>query len=128
VISEYSGPFSAYRGFGRPLSAIPPSIHPPLPGIHSVSLVLSFILLLYHFAGTLAEKALLAVLPPESDFPYTVRVNSEVMASDGSTSMASVCGGKHHLPLMLMVVYLTNEGFILFQLCLREDILSELCC
>ncbi|TVU29213.1 hypothetical protein EJB05_20771, partial [Eragrostis curvula] len=43
--------------------------------------------------GTLAEKALLAVLPPESDFPYTVRVNSEVMASDGSTSMASVCGG-----------------------------------
>ncbi|KAJ8447222.1 hypothetical protein Cgig2_030453 [Carnegiea gigantea] len=42
--------------------------------------------------GTLAEKALLAVLPPEDDFPYTVRVNSEVMASDGSTSMASVCG------------------------------------
>lgn len=49
--------------------------------------------ILYHFAGTLAEKALLAVLPPESDFPYTVRVNAEVMASDGSTSMASVCGG-----------------------------------
>lgn len=44
-------------------------------------------------AGTLAEKALLAVLPPEEDFPYTVRVNSEVMASDGSTSMATVCGG-----------------------------------
>ncbi|XP_006648841.2 polyribonucleotide nucleotidyltransferase 2, mitochondrial [Oryza brachyantha] len=43
--------------------------------------------------GTLAEKALLAVLPPESEFPYTVRVNSEVMASDGSTSMASICGG-----------------------------------
>ncbi|KAG6476638.1 hypothetical protein ZIOFF_065883 [Zingiber officinale] len=43
--------------------------------------------------GTLAEKALLAVLPPEGDFPYTVRVNSEVMASDGSTSMATVCGG-----------------------------------
>ncbi|KAK7266061.1 hypothetical protein RIF29_18701 [Crotalaria pallida] len=43
--------------------------------------------------GTLAEKALLAVLPPEDVFPYTVRVNSEVMASDGSTSMATVCGG-----------------------------------
>ncbi|KAM0932837.1 putative polyribonucleotide nucleotidyltransferase [Dioscorea sansibarensis] len=43
--------------------------------------------------GTLAEKALLAVLPPENEFPYTVRVNSEVMASDGSTSMATVCGG-----------------------------------
>ncbi|KAL0554851.1 hypothetical protein IC582_008779 [Cucumis melo] len=43
--------------------------------------------------GTLAEKALLAVLPPESEFPYAVRINSEVMASDGSTSMATVCGG-----------------------------------
>ncbi|CAN8299813.1 unnamed protein product [Cochlearia groenlandica] len=43
--------------------------------------------------GTLAEKALLAVLPSEEDFPYTIRVNSEVMSSDGSTSMASVCGG-----------------------------------
>ncbi|KAJ8775171.1 hypothetical protein K2173_020175 [Erythroxylum novogranatense] len=43
--------------------------------------------------GTLAEKALLAVLPPEDGFSYTVRVNSEVMASDGSTSMATVCGG-----------------------------------
>lgn len=46
------------------------------------------------YIGTLAEKALLAVLPPEDDFPYTVRINSEVMASDGSTSMATVCGGK----------------------------------
>ena len=50
--------------------------------------------LFYYFSiGTLAEKALLAVLPPEDDFPYTVRINSEVMASDGSTSMATVCGG-----------------------------------
>ncbi|CAN1320672.1 Polyribonucleotide nucleotidyltransferase 2, mitochondrial [Linum perenne] len=43
--------------------------------------------------GTLAEKALLAVLPPEDEFKYAVRINSEVMASDGSTSMATVCGG-----------------------------------
>ncbi|CAL1380797.1 unnamed protein product [Linum trigynum] len=43
--------------------------------------------------GTLAEKALLAVLPPEDEFKFTVRINSEVMASDGSTSMATVCGG-----------------------------------
>ncbi|CAM8954684.1 unnamed protein product [Rhodiola kirilowii] len=42
--------------------------------------------------GTLAEKALLAVLPSEKDFPYAVRITSEVMASDGSTSMATVCG------------------------------------
>jgi polyribonucleotide nucleotidyltransferase len=48
--------------------------------------------------GTLAEKALLAVLPPEDDFPYTVRINSEVMASDGSTSMATVCGGINTYP------------------------------
>ncbi|KAH7298025.1 hypothetical protein KP509_25G023900 [Ceratopteris richardii] len=43
--------------------------------------------------GTLAEKALVALLPPENDFPYSVRVTSEVMASDGSSSMATVCGG-----------------------------------
>ncbi|KAJ9564256.1 hypothetical protein OSB04_000222 [Centaurea solstitialis] len=49
--------------------------------------------LLNLFVGTLAEKALVAVLPPEPDFPYAVRVNSEVMGSDGSTSMATVCGG-----------------------------------
>lgn len=47
----------------------------------------------FFLVGTLAEKALLAVLPPESEFPYAVRINSEVMASDGSTSMATVCGG-----------------------------------
>ncbi|XP_076885142.1 polyribonucleotide nucleotidyltransferase 2, mitochondrial-like isoform X1 [Bidens hawaiensis] len=43
--------------------------------------------------GTLAEKALIAVLPSEINFPYAVRINSEVMGSDGSTSMATVCGG-----------------------------------
>ena len=42
--------------------------------------------------GALAERALLAVLPPEEDFPYTIRVVSEVLSSNGSTSMASVCG------------------------------------
>lgn len=42
--------------------------------------------------GTLAERALLPVLPPESKFPYTLRLVSEVLSSNGSTSMASVCG------------------------------------
>jgi polyribonucleotide nucleotidyltransferase len=42
--------------------------------------------------GALAERALLAVLPPEEDFPYTLRLVSEVLSSNGSTSMASVCG------------------------------------
>lgn len=43
--------------------------------------------------GTLAEKALIGLLPPEEEFTYSIRVNSDVMASDGSTSMATVCGG-----------------------------------
>ena len=42
--------------------------------------------------GALAERAILAALPSEADFPYTVRVVSEVLASNGSTSMGSVCG------------------------------------
>ena len=42
--------------------------------------------------GALAERALLPVIPPEEDFPYTIRVVSEVLSSNGSTSMASVCG------------------------------------
>ncbi|MEJ2207525.1 MAG: polyribonucleotide nucleotidyltransferase [Anaerolineae bacterium] len=42
--------------------------------------------------GALAETALLAVLPSEETFPYTLRVVSEVLSSNGSTSMASVCG------------------------------------
>lgn len=42
--------------------------------------------------GALAERALEPVIPPEEKFPYTIRVVSEVMSSNGSTSMASVCG------------------------------------
>jgi polyribonucleotide nucleotidyltransferase len=42
--------------------------------------------------GALAETALQAVIPPEAEFPYTIRVVSEVLSSNGSTSMASVCG------------------------------------
>ena len=42
--------------------------------------------------GNLAERALLPVIPSEEDFPYTIRVVSEVMESNGSSSMASTCG------------------------------------
>ncbi len=42
--------------------------------------------------GALAERALLPVIPSKEEFPYTIRVVSEVMSSNGSTSMASVCG------------------------------------
>ena len=41
--------------------------------------------------GALAERALLPVLPKDEDFPYTIRLVSEVLSSNGSTSMASVC-------------------------------------
>jgi len=41
--------------------------------------------------GALAERALVPVIPPEKDFPYVLRVVSEVLSSNGSTSMASVC-------------------------------------
>lgn len=42
--------------------------------------------------GALAEKALLPVLPAKESFPYTIMVNSEVMGSNGSSSMGSTCG------------------------------------
>jgi polyribonucleotide nucleotidyltransferase len=42
--------------------------------------------------GHLAERAIAGVLPEEDDFPYTVRVVSEILESNGSSSMASVCG------------------------------------
>jgi len=42
--------------------------------------------------GALAEKAVEPLLPTEKEFPYTIRVVSEVLSSNGSTSMASVCG------------------------------------
>lgn len=42
--------------------------------------------------GALAEKALLAVLPSPEEFPYTIRIVSDILESNGSSSMASVCG------------------------------------
>jgi polyribonucleotide nucleotidyltransferase len=43
--------------------------------------------------GNLAERALVPVLPSEESFPYTTRIVSEILESNGSTSMATVCGG-----------------------------------
>jgi polyribonucleotide nucleotidyltransferase len=43
--------------------------------------------------GALAERALAAVIPPEDIFPYTIRVVSDILESNGSSSMATVCGG-----------------------------------
>jgi len=43
--------------------------------------------------GNLAERALQGVLPPFEEFPYTIRIVSDILESNGSSSMASVCGG-----------------------------------
>ncbi len=43
--------------------------------------------------GALAERALRPVLPPHDEFPYTIRIVSEILESNGSSSMATVCGG-----------------------------------
>src|SRR5207237_5981677 len=43
--------------------------------------------------GNLARRALQALLPPESEFAYTIRCVSDILESNGSSSMASVCGG-----------------------------------
>lgn len=42
--------------------------------------------------GALAERALLPLIPPAEEFPYTIRIVSEILSSNGSSSMASVCG------------------------------------
>ena len=43
--------------------------------------------------GALAERALIPVIPPEETWPYTIRVVSDILESNGSSSMATVCGG-----------------------------------
>lgn len=43
--------------------------------------------------GALAERALLPIIPPEDGYPYTLRIVSDILESNGSSSMASVCGG-----------------------------------
>ena len=56
--------------------------------------------------GALAERALASMLPSEETFPYTVRVVSDILESNGSSSMASVCGGS--LAMMDAAVPLKN--------------------
>jgi polyribonucleotide nucleotidyltransferase len=69
--------------------------------------------------GLLAERALLPVVPSEEEFPYTLRVVSDVLASNGSTSMASVCGSTLSLmaagvpikaPVAGIAMGLVNDG------------------
>src|SRR5258708_16160076 len=43
--------------------------------------------------GALAERAIQAILPPYEEFPYTLRIVSDILESNGSSSLATVCGG-----------------------------------
>jgi polyribonucleotide nucleotidyltransferase len=88
--------------------------------------------------GALAERALLPVIPSETDFPYTLRLVSEVLSSNGSTSMASVCGSTLALmdtgvpikaPVAGVAMGLIKEGdryFILTDIQGMEDHLGDM--
>ena len=55
--------------------------------------------------GNLAERALKYVMPSQDEFPYTVRLVSEITESNGSSSQASICGGS----LALMAAGVPNQ-------------------
>ena len=80
--------------------------------------------------GHLAERSLLPMVPSEENFPYTIRVVSDILESNGSSSMASVCGGA--LALMDAGVPLTRPvagiamGLILDEANSRHAILSDI--
>ncbi len=80
--------------------------------------------------GALAERALEAVLPLPSKFPYTIRIISDIMESNGSSSMATVCGGTLsmmdagipiHAPVAGIAMGLVKEGD---NVCILSDILG----
>ena len=84
--------------------------------------------------GHLAQRAIEGVLPSKDDFPYTVRVVSEVLESNGSSSMASVCGGCLSLmdagvsikePVAGIAMGLITEGEDYSKYVVLSDILGE---
>ncbi len=84
--------------------------------------------------GHLAQRALEAVVPKKENFPYTVRVVSEIMESNGSSSMASVCGGCLSLmdagvpiskPVAGIAMGLITEGADYSRYVILSDILGE---
>lgn len=88
--------------------------------------------------GALAERAIHAVLPNQTDFPYTIRLVSDVLESNGSSSMATVCGGSLSLmdagvPINTMVAGIAmglitegNEVIILTDILGDEDHLGDM--
>ncbi len=84
--------------------------------------------------GHLAQRALEAVVPKKENFPYTIRVVSEIMESNGSSSMASVCGGCLSLmdagvpisaPVAGIAMGLITEGADYSKYVVLSDILGE---
>ena len=84
--------------------------------------------------GALGERALAQVMPSEEEFPYTVRVVSEIMESNGSSSMASVCGGTLCMlaagvpmkkPVAGIAMGLITEGDSYEKYAILSDILGE---
>ena len=84
--------------------------------------------------GHLAQRALEGVVPKKDDFPYTIRVVSEIMESNGSSSMASVCGGCLSLmdagvpikrPVAGIAMGLITEGADYSKYVVLSDILGE---
>lgn len=88
--------------------------------------------------GKLAERALLALLPPREQFPYTIRLESTITESNGSSSMATVCGGclammdagvpiKRPVAGIAMGLILEDEKFIILSDILGiEDALGDM--
>ncbi|MFH1146492.1 MAG: polyribonucleotide nucleotidyltransferase [Pseudomonadota bacterium] len=88
--------------------------------------------------GALAERAIRSVLPDQADFPYTIRLVSDVLESNGSSSMATVCGGSLSLmdagvPIRTMVAGIAmgliiegNEVIILTDILGDEDHLGDM--
>lgn len=88
--------------------------------------------------GKLAERALLAILPPKEQFPYIIRVESNITESNGSSSMATVCGGclalmdagvpvKRPVAGIAMGLILENDDFIILSDILGiEDALGDM--
>jgi len=81
--------------------------------------------------GALAERALRAMMPADADFPYTVRIVSEILESNGSSSMATVCGGalalmdagvKLKAPVAGIAMGLIKEGG---EIAILSDILGD---
>ncbi|MGI6432922.1 MAG: polyribonucleotide nucleotidyltransferase [Sphaerochaetaceae bacterium] len=84
--------------------------------------------------GHLAQRALEAVIPPKTEFPYTMRVVSEILESNGSSSMASICGGCLSLmdagvpitqPVAGIAMGLITEGSDYKKYVVLSDILGE---